>query len=524
MIGASPTSPTWHYIFKHASTTASLNGLGVVSGLILDALILSAFGLSAETDAFFTALTVPLLITNIFAAQGPKVLIPVFSECFRRQDAAAAWELLSNLVTTTLCALLGVWLLGATLSVLIVPIQIPGLEPTTIAAAVRLSRLLFGLVLGQGLASILQSVLYARHRYVIGSSGKLLSNTLTISVVLLCHGRWGIEAVAAGMLVGNFVNVVVLAVALSTHGFRYRWVLQPFDPRFREIVGSFRYPLVGHVFSESGMILQNVLGSFLGSGSLTMIRYASRIVQAIAGVLLGSVVRVTFPLMATHAAANDVRAQRTTLLEGIRVLTFVGLPICVWLILSAEPLTVLLFERGQFSRADAVLTGVLIRFMVPDILLGRLVSIMQTLFNANMDLRTPLISTVIFAVAQTALAIPLVGALGVFGLPIAVSLASLSSAVYMLVRVQGRFGPVGWNTIRSFLFRLAAACAIGGVGFAVGSELTTLTTVSYSAAKVLDLAVPSAFGLCLFIVGAFSVRLIDCRLLKPKTKTAVFVD
>jgi len=105
--------------------------------------------------------------------------IPVFSECFGRQDDAAAWELLNNLLTTTLCALLGVWVLGATLSVIIVPIQIPGLEPATIAAAVRLSRLVFGLVLCQGLASILQSVLYARHRYVLCSSGKLLSNVLT---------------------------------------------------------------------------------------------------------------------------------------------------------------------------------------------------------------------------------------------------------------------------------------------------------------------------------------------------------
>ena len=343
---------------------------------------------------------------------------------------------------------------------------------------------------------------------------------MTISVVLVCHGRLGIEAVAVGMLFGNFVHVVVLAVALSSHNFRYRWVLQPFDPRFREIVGSFRYPLVGHVFSESGMILQNVLGSFLGSGNLTIIRYASRIVQAIAGVLLGSVVRVAFPLMATHAAANDLRAQRTTLLESIRVLTLVGLPICVWLILSAQPLTVLLFERGQFSRADAVLTGVLIQFMVPDILLGRLVSIMQTLFNANMDLRTPLISTLIFAFAQTILAVTLVGALGVLGLPIAVSLASLSSAVYMLVKVHGRFAPVGWNTIRSFLVRLAATCAIGAVGFVVGSELATLTTVSYSVAKILDLAMPSAFGLCLFIVGAFSFRLIDLRLMPPPRRRA----
>jgi putative peptidoglycan lipid II flippase len=518
--GGSSKSPTWHYIFKNASTSACLTGLGVVSGLILDALILSAFGVGAETDALFTALTVPLLITSVFSRQGPTVLIPVFSDCFNRQDDATAWPLLSNLLTTAFCALLGVWFLGATLSAIIVPIQIPGLNPKTVAVAVRLSRLMFGLVLCQGLAAILQSVLYARHRYVLASAGKLLSNVLTIGVFMLYRDRLGIDAVAAGMLFGNFGLVVVLAVAVSTHRFRYHWVFEPFDPRFREIVGSFRYPLVGHVFGESGMILQNVLGSFLGSGNLTMIRYASRIVQAIASVLLGSVVRVTFPLMAAHAAVNDVRAQRTTLLESIRLLTFVGLPICMWLFLSAAPLTVLLFERGHFSRADAALMAVLLRFMVPDILLGRLVSIMQTLFNANMDLRTPLISTFIFTVAQTVLAIPLIAVLGVVGFPIAVSLASLSNAVYMLVKVQGRFGPVGWNAIRSFLVRLAATCTIGGTGFAVGSELATVTSVSYSAARVLDLVVPSAFGLCLFMAGALSFGLIDSRFVPALRRTS----
>src|SRR3989475_12813140 len=140
--------------------------------------------------------------------------------------------------------------------------------------------------------------------------------------------------------------------------------------------------------------------------------------------------------MAKHAAANDVRAQRKTLLESIRLLTVVGLPVSIWLFLTAEPLVVLLFGRGEFSRADAALTGVLIRFMVPDILLGRVVSVTQTVFNSNMDFRTPLISTVIFTFAHTAFAILLVALLGVLGLPIAVSLASLSNTIYMIVKLQ----------------------------------------------------------------------------------------
>ncbi|PYO51138.1 MAG: hypothetical protein DMD72_00395 [Gemmatimonadetes bacterium] len=513
MIDRSPKNSTWHYIFKNASTTATLGGLGIVSGLILDALILSAFGVGSQTDAFFTALTVPLLITNVFSIQGPKVLIPVFSDFFRRDDHAAAWDLLRNLLTTAFCVLSGICLLGAALSVIIVPLQIPGLESKTIAAAVRLSRLIFGLVLCQGLASILQAVLYAQHRYLVSSSGKLVSNIVTIMVVMFCRGHLGIQAVAAGMLLGNVVQVVVLALALSRNKFRYYWVLKPFDPKLQEILRSFRYPLAGHLAGESGMILQNVLGSFLGSGNLTVMRYASRIVQAIAGILLGSVVQVTFPLMAKHAAANDLRAQRKTLLESIRLLTIVGLPVCIWLILAARALVVLLFERGEFSGADAALTGVLIQFMVPDILLGRVVSMSQTLFYANKDMRTPLISTVIFTLAHTTFAILLVRFLGVLGLPIAVSLASLSNAIYMTVKVHSRFGPIGWRDMRDFPFRLAASCAIGGGGFAVGTKLATLTSVSHSVATFVGVAMPAAFGMCLFIAGALSFRLVDRHVL-----------
>ena len=201
------------------------------------------------------------------------------------------------------------------------------------------------------------------------------------------------------------------------------------------------------------------------------------------------------------------------MLPGIGLLTIVGLPVCIWLILAARALVVLLFERGEFSGADAALTGVLIQFMVPDILLGRVVSMSQTLFYANKDMRTPLISTVIFTLAHTTFAILLVRFLGVLGLPIAVSLASLSNAIYMTVKVHSRFGPIGWRDVRDFPFRLAASCAIGGGGFAVGTKLATLTSVSHSVATFVGVAMPAAFGMCLFIAGALSFRLVDRHVL-----------
>jgi putative peptidoglycan lipid II flippase len=503
------------HIFKDASITSTLAGLGVASGLILDALILSTFGIGYQTDAFLTALTLPLLLTSVFSIQCPKVLIPIFAEYFSRNDQATAWGLLSNLVTTSFFIFAGICFAGMALSGVIVPLQIPGLESKAISLAVWLSRMLFWLVLCQGLASILQAVLYAQQRYLISSSGKLVTNTMTIIAVALGHDHLGIQAVAIGMLLGWFVQVAALVLALATHGFQYRWVLKPLDPKLREIVRSFRYPLAGHILSEAGMILQNFLGSFLGSGNLTVVRYASRIVQAISGIFLGSVVQVTFPLISKYAATNDLRAQRKTLLESIQLLSIVGLPVCIWLVLAAQPMIILLFERGAFSRADSALTSVIIGLMAPDILLSRIGTITQTLFYAHKDMRTPFISMLIYTIVHTVLAILLVRLLGVLGLPIAVSLGSLSYTIYLITKAQSRFGPIGWSELWDFAFRLAATSAVAGVGFTLGARLATITTVSYALAKLLNFFVPTVFGMCSFIMAAFLFRLIDGRFFLP---------
>src|SRR5262249_57415413 len=96
--------------------------------------------------------------------------------------------------------------------------------------------------------------------------------------------------------------------------------------------------------------------------------------------------------------------------------------------------------------------------------------------------------------------IVLVGLRGVLGLPIAVSLASLSNAIYMIWKLQNRFGPIGWGEMRGFALRLAATCAMAGGGFAMGTKWATITTVSYAVAKLLCVAQPLALWLLFFIL------------------------
>src|ERR1051326_7201150 len=111
---------TFHYLFKNASISATMSAVGAVSGLILDALILSVFGVGYQTDAFFTSLTVPTLLNGLFSIQSPKILVPLFSGYFSRDDHAGAWDLLNNLVTCCFLALAGVCLAAMALARVVV--------------------------------------------------------------------------------------------------------------------------------------------------------------------------------------------------------------------------------------------------------------------------------------------------------------------------------------------------------------------------------------------------------------------
>jgi len=510
-------SQSQHRMVKIAGLTAAMAAVGAAAGLALDALILFRFGAGSQTDAYFAALVIPALLNGFVSIQGPKILVPVFSILFHEQEEHA-WALLRNLLTIGGLAFAVATLAGVALAGIVMPLQVPGLAPDAVGLTVRLSRIAFLLVWIQGIGSILQAVLYARQSYLVSAAPKLIINIVAIAVVFASGpNRLGVEVVAWGVVLGSLAQAGLSWVVLAANGFRYRWTLEPADPRLRSMLLSFSYPLLGHVLGESGTIVQSVVASFLGSGSLTLVQYASRIIGAVGGILLGSVVQVTLPMVATHAAANDVQRQRGTLLEAIKILGLVAVPLGIWLAFTAESLVLLLFQRGQFSAADAITIAIIIRAMVPYFLLARFVSVTQTLFYANADFRTPFVSTAIFALANAILAIVLVQSLGAPGIGVAISIASVCNAVYMVFKVNGDFGPVGWAGIGPFALRLACSSALAALGFAVGLGLPSVISVAGTLARVLAVAIPSVLGFSLFIVAVVLLGWSEIRPMAPAT-------
>jgi putative peptidoglycan lipid II flippase len=89
----------------------------------------------------------------------------------------------------------------------------------------------------------------------------------------------------------------------------------------------------------------------LAEGSLTVLNCAQRIYQFPLGVFATALGTAVFPLFSLYAARNDTAGLAAAVAKAVRLSLFIGIPAGVGLMLTAEPVTRLLFERGRFDAA-----------------------------------------------------------------------------------------------------------------------------------------------------------------------------
>jgi peptidoglycan biosynthesis protein MviN/MurJ (putative lipid II flippase) len=114
--------------------------------------------------------------------------------------------------------------------------------------------------------------------------------------------------------------------------------------------------------------------------------------------------------------------------------------------------------------------------------------------------------------------------LGERGIGMAVSIASMCNAVYMLSMLQRRFAPIGWSGMRTFAWRLGGISVLAATGFVVGARLASLTAAPEQIARFLAVAVPGLLGFAVFLAGVFAFRLFDAQLIAPVAGTVTEAD
>ena len=180
------------------------------------------------------------------------------------------------------------------------------------------------------------------------------------------------------------------------------------------------------------------------------------------GIFSVAVATVLFPTMSRLAARGDMAGFGRTVDTGVRQIGFLLIPAGLVSAVLAEPITRLVYERGEFTAAQTpVVAGALAAFSVGLVFNGW----MLLLNRAFYGLQANWIPTLV-ALGNLVLNVILFVALypvGVWGLPLAVSLSNLAGAVALAILLWRRVGGVEAATTLTALARIIVASVAASV-------------------------------------------------------------
>ena len=446
-------------------------GISRVLGLIRDVIASYYFGARGPINAFTVAFQIPNLIRVLVGdAALSGAFVPVFNELLEKGERARAWRVASSILWLLILVLTAV----TAVFILLAPVIMPPLTKEYDELAVNLSQILFPIVVLLGASGIVVGILNTYGQFSIPALTPVAWNLVIILGLVIGVPRADtidgeLYIYAASIVLGTVVQVLL----------PLPW-LRGLDGRLRVVI-DYRDPAVWRVFKlmipvtvSLGLInLNAVIGTFVASALIdptiapTAIDRAFRIYMLPQGMFSVAVATVLFPTLSRLVARADMVGFRATVAEGLRQIGFLLIPASVFCAVLAEPLVRIVYQRGEFTPDQTpVVASALAAFS-----LGLTFNGMMLLLNrAFFGLQLPRIPTIVAGanlVLNTALYLVLYR-VGVWGVPLAISIANIAGAAALLILLQRRVGGLELRrTTDAFLRITAASAALGVVSYAV---------------------------------------------------------
>jgi len=443
-----------------AAVVATAITLGTVAGFGREAAIAGRFGAGSETDAYLTAIFLPMILLQLLTT-GPltALLVPSVSGLLELGDDRGAWKVVGTVAVISVAFLAVASLAAALAAPLIVALLAPGFDPDVRGLATSLTRAMAPLFLFVGAASVLVSLLNAFQRFTAAALTSLAFNLVVIAGALSAGAIFGIWGLATGTLLAGAVQLaVVLFDARRLPGKRYLRV-DLRSPQVRRIARSLVPVVLLAVVSQAYFALERVIASHLEPGSVTTLNYALRLAMFPLGFSTALTV-VSFPLMSRQVARRDQARFLETLSSNSRLIFFVTVPLSVLLASTAGPVVRVLLGRGAFGVEDAAVTAAALRFYSLGLVAHALTWQFTRALYALGDFRSPLVIHLVLIPASLPVNIALSRAFGQAGLAAGLSIITAAIMVTLVLALR-------WRTPGFDLWPLAVSagrmCAAGGV-------------------------------------------------------------
>ncbi len=433
-------------IAGRAGITAAGTLLSRILGLGREQVLAAMFSRGA-TDAFFVAWVIPNVLRQLLAEGAVQsAVLPVLSQTREQLGDEEARKFFRAMRGLSLLILAVVAVAGVIAAPQLVDLFAAGYrsQPGQFQRTVTLTRWVFPYIFFMGTAALGVAALNTHQRFVVTAFAPGLLNVAFIVFALLlpgwlgAHGYERILAMAFGALVGGALQVVAQWPSLRKIRYFERPRLDFKHPGVREALRRMGPVLLGIGIYYIDVVLARRFLSELPRGSQSYFGFALRLCDFPQGIFVMALQTATLPSLSLLAARGHHDEVSRTFAFGMRLALFVGIAATALFVGLAQPLVVLIFERGEFGPAAAHQTALALMALGSGIWVVAAVRQLVAVYYALGDTRTPVIVSAIDLCAFIGLALWLRGPLGHVGISVAVTGSAFVQMLLLWVLLRRR--------------------------------------------------------------------------------------
>ena len=376
-------------------------------GLYRDILVAHFYGMGMEAVAYEAASKLPVTVFDlVIGGVVTSAFIPVFNSLMVKKGKKEAMKFTNAYVNFIILICIIIAAVGIIFAKELMWLIAPDISGETSVLAVKLTRIMFPMIIFTGLAFSFVGILQSLGEYNIPALISLVSNVIMVGYLFTLNRVSGIIGLAVAMVIGWAAQAFVQAPKAYSLGFRYKPTLKIFDENIARaaknalpiLIGTWTVPVCNLINARYTSGIEEGRG-------MAAIGYANRLYIMIVGVFSFVATNLLFPYFSRAEAEGDRDGAKRMIRTSVKTLVYIISPIAVGLMLLAVPFTALVYERGAFTHDNTLLTATaLSAYTVGMVFMAANEVVVKALFAAEKP-KVSMISSMISMTVNVALVI-----------------------------------------------------------------------------------------------------------------------
>ncbi|HGY9589890.1 TPA: murein biosynthesis integral membrane protein MurJ [Vibrio harveyi] len=512
-------------LLKSGMIVSAMTLISRVLGLVRDVVVANLMGAGASADVFFFANKIPNFLRRLFAEGAfSQAFVPVLTESHAQGDMDKTRELIARAAGTlgvivSIVTILGVlgsgvvtalfgfgwfldWMHGG-----------PAAEKFELASVML--KITFPYLWFITFVALSGAILNTLGKFAVSSFTPVFLNVMIILAAWFISPQMSQPEIglAIGVFLGGLVQFLFQIPFLIKAGVMVKPKWGWHDPGVVKIRTLMIPALFGVSVSQINLLFDTFIASFLQTGSISWLYYSDRLLEFPLGLFGIAIATVILPALSRKHVDAHSEGFAHTMDWGIRMVTLLGIPAMLGLMVLAKPMLMVLFMRGEFSPQDVHQASLSLLAYASGLLNFMLIKVLAPGYYSRQDTKTPVKYGIIAMLTNMVFNAIFAYFYGYVGLAIA---TALSAFVNMALLYRGlHIAGVYQVTKRTVLFiirlMIAGAAMVAAILWKLEDMSVWLDWSFAHRSGVLGMLIALGAGVYLAVVFLLGVRLKDLK-------------